>query len=68
MVFHTVGDTGGIYQGEYQQLVAEVMEEDFLSETKSKPSFFYHLEDVVYFRGEASSYYPQFYEPYRHYP
>ncbi len=34
----------------------------------SNPSFFYHLGDVVYFYGESSNYYAQFYEPYMHYP
>lgn len=33
-----------------------------------RPSFLYHLGDVVYFYGEASNYYPQFYEPYAFYP
>jgi hypothetical protein len=32
------------------------------------PAFFYHLGDVVYYDGEHGSYYPQFYEPYLHYP
>jgi acid phosphatase type 7 len=67
LVFHATGDTGGIYQGEYQQLVADSMEEDHGVETND-PSFFYHLGDVIYFRGESASYYPQFYEPYRSYP
>ncbi len=29
------------------------------------PSFFFHLGDVVYYFGESSYYYDQFYEPYR---
>jgi acid phosphatase type 7 len=58
--FHCVGDTGGIKHPVPQQLVAYAME--------SKPaSFFYHLGDVVYFYGESSEYYSQFYEPYQHY-
>jgi len=32
------------------------------------PVFLYHLGDVVYFFGERSEYYPQFYEPYADYP
>jgi len=32
------------------------------------PSFFYHLGDVVYYFGEGTYYYDQFYEPYRDYP
>jgi 3',5'-cyclic AMP phosphodiesterase CpdA len=31
------------------------------------PRFFYHLGDVVYFNGQISEYYGQFYEPYDHY-
>jgi DNA repair exonuclease SbcCD nuclease subunit len=31
------------------------------------PRFFYHLGDVIYFNGEISEYYSQFYEPYAHY-
>jgi hypothetical protein len=69
---HTTGDTGGIFQGEYQQITAEAMEGDFSDtaggSTAGKPAFYYHLGDVVYFTGEASQYYPQFYEPYSHYP
>jgi hypothetical protein len=60
ITFHCVGDTGGVKQPAPQQLVAYAME--------NKPaSFFYHLGDVVYFYGESSEYYPQFYEPYQHY-
>ncbi len=65
IVFHTIGDTGGIVNGTPQQNVADAMEYDCAI---SKPSFFYHLGDVVYFYGEASNYYAQFYEPYLHYP
>ena len=32
------------------------------------PAFFFHLGDVIYFDGEASEYFPQFYQPYEHYP
>jgi hypothetical protein len=32
------------------------------------PSFLFHLGDVVYFFGEATYYYDQFYAPYRDYP
>lgn len=63
--FHTIGDTGGIVNGTPQQTVADAMETDAL---KSGAAFFYHLGDVVYFYGEASNYYAQFYEPYMHYP
>ena len=32
------------------------------------PSFLFHLGDVVYYFGESTYYYDQFYEPYRDYP
>ncbi|HJU14508.1 MAG TPA: metallophosphoesterase [Candidatus Nitrosotalea sp.] len=63
--FHAIGDTGGIVNGTPQQTVADAMETDA---SKSGTAFFYHLGDVVYFYGEASNYYAQFYEPYMHYP
>ncbi|MGD9896454.1 MAG: metallophosphoesterase [Candidatus Methylacidiphilaceae bacterium] len=45
------------------------MEEDFeRADRRSSPSFFYIIGDVVYYHGEPREYYPQFYEPYLHYP
>jgi hypothetical protein len=66
LVFHAVGDSGGVNSPQPQQIVADWMENDF-STVKPVPSFFYHLGDVVYFDGERNQYYPQFYEPYLHY-
>lgn len=71
MVLHIVGDTGGVKDPVPQQLVANNMEEDFQGGVKSSadnPAFFYHLGDVIYFNGEATEYFPQFYQPYEHYP
>jgi 3',5'-cyclic AMP phosphodiesterase CpdA len=34
----------------------------------NRPSFFYHLGDVVYYDGESANYWPEFYEPYLNYP
>lgn len=69
MVFHVVGDTGGVKTPQDQQDVAVHMENDFdNTDTTRRPSFFYHLGDVVYYYGEASQYYSQFYEPYELYP
>ena len=65
LVFHAVGDTGGIDNQWPQQIVAHWMEKDAAQQF---PAFFYHLGDVVYYDGEHGSYYPQFYEPYLHYP
>jgi calcineurin-like phosphoesterase family protein len=68
LVFHVVGDTGGIQTPVPQENVARQMEEIFHSGAGPRPSFFYHLGDVVYFYGESEQYYPQFYEPYSLYP
>jgi hypothetical protein len=69
VVFHIVGDTGGIKAPQEQQIVSMHMESDCeVSDPATRPAFFYHLGDVVYYYGEASEYYPQFYEPYQHYP
>jgi Icc-related predicted phosphoesterase len=68
LVFHVVGDTGGIKTPVPQMNVAQQMERDSTSSpAESRPAFFYHLGDVVYFYGEAQEYYPQFYEPYSSY-
>lgn len=69
LVFHIVGDTGGIKNPVPQQNVARQMESDFEgAEFPAQPAFFYHLGDVVYFYGAAEEYFPQFYEPYEQYP
>ncbi len=65
IVFHTVGDTGGVKNADYQRAVATAMKTDLLG--PEPPSFFYHLGDVVYFNGQVSDYYDQFYEPYDNY-
>ena len=76
MAFHCVGDTGGVKDPEPQKLVARGLEESLkgpqiapsLRGAQMSPSFLYHLGDVVYYNGEVSKYYDQFYEPYEHYP
>jgi hypothetical protein len=69
IVFHSVGDTGSVVGPATQSLVADKMVTDF-NETNAAdaPSFLFHLGDVVYYFGEATYYYDQFYEPYRDYP
>jgi acid phosphatase type 7 len=67
IVFHVVGDSGGVKYPVSQQLVADYMGRDFAARDPA-PAFCYHLGDVVYYNGERSQYYPQFYEPYRDYP
>jgi acid phosphatase type 7 len=69
MLFHIAGDTGGVKAPQSQQIVDMAMEQQFaFSEVSLRPAFFYHLGDVVYYYGEGKEYYPQFYEPYVHYP
>jgi acid phosphatase type 7 len=70
MVFHSVGDTGGVNTTTYQQQVATFMELDIQPGIPGRPapSFFYHLGDVVYYDGEIINYFWEFYEPYLHYP
>ncbi|HTJ49407.1 MAG TPA: metallophosphoesterase [Cyclobacteriaceae bacterium] len=64
MRFHAVGDTGGVLDPHYQMQVAELMANDIPSKNIR---FFYHLGDVVYFYGQSTDYYGQFYDPYVHY-
>lgn len=66
LVFHCAGDTGGVQQPQPQTIVAMTMEQDVRN--APAPSFLYHLGDVVYYNGQKSVYYPQFYEPYANYP
>jgi hypothetical protein len=69
IVFHSVGDTGSVIGPDTQSLVADKMVTDFDEENSADvPSFFFHLGDVVYYFGEATYYYDQFYEPFRNYP
>jgi predicted phosphodiesterase len=44
------------------------MECDFVyTQLPDRPSFLYHLGDVVYYDGESANYWPEFYEPYLNY-
>lgn len=67
MLIHVTGDTGGIKYPASQQIVEIAMERDFDTDS-IKPSFFYHLGDVVCNYGQSQEYLPQFYEVYQHYP
>jgi hypothetical protein len=66
-VFHIVGDTGGVQDGEFQSNVAEHMIQRLHAGEADAPQFCYHVGDVVYFTGAHDDYYAQFYEPYMHY-
>jgi Calcineurin-like phosphoesterase len=63
IVFHTVGDTGGIHNPEFQFAVADAMTNDL----SSGACLWYHLGDVVYYFGQDQYYFSQFYDPYRNY-
>jgi hypothetical protein len=70
IVFHVVGDTGGVKDGEYQDNVDAQMVDHLTSAHGRKPQFRYHVGDVAYFTGMIDDYYAQFsqfYEPYAHY-
>jgi hypothetical protein len=69
LVFHTVGDTGGVVKAEPQLAVADAMAADLNGKTYTTglPAFFFHLGDVVYYFGQQEYYPEQFYDPYRNY-
>lgn len=69
IVFHAVGDTGGIKQPDSQFKVADAMAAEIAGATYAggRPTFFFHLGDVVYYYGQERYYYDQFYDPYRDY-
>lgn len=67
MVFHVLGDSGGVQDGEFQNNVAGQMVEQLSPGGQTAPHFCYHVGDVVYFTGLNADYYAQFYEPYSHY-
>jgi Icc-related predicted phosphoesterase len=70
MIFQVAGDTGGLKSPAFQQLIAEQMGKQYLNAAKpeDKPSFLYHVGDIVYHFGEADQYERQFFKPYKNYP
>lgn len=68
IVFHAVGSTGNIRGPGDMALVTDRMTQEFREAPAGKPSFLFHLGDVIYMFGEAKYYYDQFYVPYRQYP
>src|SRR5579862_7585086 len=69
LVFHSVGDTGGIVRAEPQLAVSDAMAADLAGKAYANglPAFFFHLGDVVYYFGQEQYYPEQFYDPYRNY-
>ena len=71
IVFHALGDSGATTSKKYKNevSVADQLTQDALTqEVDDRPSFLFHLGDVVYDFGESQYYYDQFYEPFRNYP
>lgn len=69
IVFHAVGSTGNAWSPRVPGQVADAMVRDFNDPAGSpKPSFLFHLGDVVNNFGERQYYYDQFYRPFRNYP
>ena len=64
LVFHAVGDSGGIHGDNVEKAISDAMDSQ-ISQAGKKPSptFYYNLGDVVYFNGESKLYTSQFYEP-----
>jgi hypothetical protein len=68
LVFHCVGDVGGVNGTATQEFIATAMEDQLTAApANAKPAFFYLLGDVVYFNGQQRLYKQEFYEPYQHY-
>src|SRR5690242_18633536 len=66
IAFHAVGDTGAgnaKVGPEPEISVADSMADD-AAEVQPSPAFLLHLGDVVYYFGERSKYYEQFYSPF----
>jgi Calcineurin-like phosphoesterase len=69
LVFHCLGDSGGIHGTATQDAIATAMEEQLKkADDAEKPRFLYHLGDVIYFNGQSTLYKSEFYEPYQYYP
>ena len=70
ITFHMIGDSGATAAAKYisEIKVADAVTNDFhASKATDRPSFMFHLGDVVYNFGEWNYYYDQFYEPFRNY-
>jgi len=71
ITFQMIGDSGATATRTFGAMikVADAVTNDFHTSTPAnRPSFLFHLGDVVYNFGEALYYYDQFYDPYRDYP
>ncbi len=68
LVFHCVGDVGGVHGTATQDAIANAMEQQLEhAAAKDAPRFLYIAGDVVYFNGQQRLYKTEFYEPYQYY-
>jgi len=68
LVFHSVGDVGGVNGTATEDAIAVAMEDQLSAAVEnSQPAFLYILGDVVYFNGQQRLYKTEFYEPYQYY-
>ena len=68
LVFHCVGDVGGVNGTATQESIAQAMEEQLTgADDSSRPAFLYIVGDVVYYNGQQRLYKTEFYEPYQYY-
>ncbi len=68
LVFHCLGDSGGIHGTATQDAIAGQMEQQLNDAAPADiPRFLFHLGDVIYFNGQSTLYKSEFYEPYQYY-
>ncbi len=68
LVFHAMGNTGGVRDPGPQQRVATYLAKQLVTPRASaRPAFLYLLGDIVYYFGQGENYYSQFYLPYSRY-
>jgi Calcineurin-like phosphoesterase len=67
LVFHMVGDVGGIHGTATEEAIAAAMEDQLETNEGKRPAFLYIVGDVVYFNGQQRLYKTEFYEPYQYY-
>jgi hypothetical protein len=68
LVFHCVGDVGGVNGTATEEAIATAMEEQLTGASqKNIPRFLYIVGDVVYYNGLERLYKTEFYDPYQYY-
>jgi hypothetical protein len=68
LVFHSVGDVGGVNGTATEEAVANAMEDQVKQAADAdRPAFHYIVGDVVYYNGQQRLYKTEFYEPYQFY-